>query len=57
MEHSITGNINFEFNNSVIEGMLGPAVLRALQSGLAKPMIQEAIARQLKGLVHGRALK
>ena len=52
MTHAITGNINFEFNNSVIEGMLGPAVQSALMNMLAKPMVIEAITRQLKGHIN-----
>jgi hypothetical protein len=54
MTHAITGNINFEFNNSVVEGMLGPAVQSAVQNILVKPMIIDALARQLKGYIDPR---
>ena len=51
MTHAITGNINFEFNNDIIEGSLGPVVLQVLQDQLAKPMVLEALARSLKGYI------
>lgn len=51
MTHAITGNMTFEFNNELIEGMLTPVVKKAIMQELARPMVLDFLARGLSGYI------
>lgn len=51
MTHAITGNMTFEFNNELIEGMLTPVVKKAVMQELARPMVLDFLSRGLSGYI------
>ena len=49
--HAIRGEVNFNFNNDVIEGMLGPVLMKQITEILSDAVILEALSKALKGFI------
>ena len=49
--HAITGNIDFNFNSDIIEGLLGEVLMNNMINIVQDPIILAALARGLSGVI------
>ena len=51
MEHTVTGNIDFNFNTNVVKEVLGDVVYKELERLLTEPMILDMIGARIKPII------